>query len=91
MPCPSLLPMHQLRSVQKSSTSWTEEGDAWFVGLDGHDLEASLAVARAIIAAGAWRPWMAHRFMRLHRHEVSRLLRRLVPLLPHPRILRRPR
>lgn len=50
--------------------------------LDGTDLAASLLVARSIILDGEWRSWMVKWFMRLHRHEVSRLLRQLGPMIP---------
>ena len=60
-------------------------GDDWrarIAALDGHDLEETLALARAIIAARAWRSWMPRAFMRVHRHEVTRLMRRLGPMIP---------
>jgi hypothetical protein len=56
--------------------------------LDGRDVEVSLALARSIIDAGAWRSWMVKRFIRVHRHETSRLMRRLGPMIP-PWFLRR--
>ena len=77
MPCPSLLPSHPVHSFDD-----VDDADDWFASLDGSDLAESLAVAREIIAAGAWRSWMVKRFMRLHRHEVTRLMRQLGPLIP---------
>lgn len=76
MPCPSLLPTRPRHGLHNDNV------DHWFATVDGRDLDATIALAREIIAAGAWRPGMLRRFIRLHRHEVTRLLRRLGPLVP---------
>jgi len=75
------LPVSPLRGLRESPDRWLDEIDR----LDGRDLDASLAVAADIIAAGAWRSWMVRRFIRLHRHEVTRLMRRLGPMIPPSR------
>lgn len=93
MPRSSLLPSLPLSpSPEKSPPNppwsvWSRRDrvEVWFDGLDGRDLEESLAVAAEIIAAGAWRSWMVRRFIRLHRHEVTRLMRRLGPMIPPSR------
>ena len=59
-----------------------ERAEHYFDDVDGKDLEHSLAVARALIDNGLWRPWMVRRLMRLHRHEVGRLMLRLGPMMP---------
>jgi hypothetical protein len=71
-----------LRRAPPHRSPTTRPGDEWFRGLDGRDLGESMRVARAIIAAGAWRGWMLKRFMRLHRRDLSRLMQRLGPLIP---------
>ena len=76
MPCPSLLPSPPHHGLHNDNV------DHWFATVDGRDLDATIALAREIIAAGVWRPGMLRRFIRLHRHEVTRLLRRLGPLVP---------
>jgi hypothetical protein len=57
--------------------------------LDGRDLEHSLRVASSIMGEGEWRSWMVKWFMRLHRQEVSRLMRRLGPMIPASRQVQR--
>lgn len=59
-----------------------ERAEHYFDGLDGKDLDESIAVARRLIDNGLWRPWMVRRFLRLHRHEVGRLMHRLGPMIP---------
>lgn len=62
---------------------WTRElAEAHIRVLDGRDLQRSLDVARAIIDAGLWRSWMARAFMRVHRGEVTRLMKHLGPMIP---------
>ncbi len=55
--------------------------------LDGTDLEHSLRVASTIMREGEWRTWMVKWFMRRHRHEVTRLMRRLGPMIPSSRLV----
>lgn len=73
MPCPSLLPARPIHDVNV---------ELWLATLDGRDLDATVALAREIVRAGAWRPGLIRRFIHLHRHEVAQLMRRLGPLIP---------
>lgn len=50
-------------------------------GLDGGDVDATVDVVRRLLSNGDWRPWMLRALLRLHRHEVARLLSLLRPLL----------
>jgi hypothetical protein len=67
------------KSAQPSTAPHIE---ALLETVSGHDVDHAVQVAAHIMKAGAWRSWMVKWFIRRHRGQASRLMRRLGPMIP---------